>query len=187
MKRIAGMQRNQEKEEALRDVNERKNAAGGWEIGWRGDRKREGLEGKRSRRKEERSILRLSLSVRATRLAVATRRSINVPRRRSSRSLPLPFTGPATLPLPVSLLAAPTASPLHIREGGIIEIARRRGAPDGEGNVGSAGVPRTSGYRSATPLCPHLLPSREPSFRQDLSFITIFVLLARRYQKYGKG
>lgn len=133
---------------------------------------------------EGRSILRLSLSMRATRLAVATRRSIDVPRRRSLFLSLSPLHRPRHASSPVSLLAALTASPLHIREGRIIEIARRRGVPDGEGNVGSAGIPRTSGYRSATILCPHLLPSHEPlpppplSIGSVLLSITIFVLFS---------
>lgn len=154
--------------EALRDVNERKKH-GRWmgnrlakQTG-RGRRRRRGVEGEQRGTVETEGrtkyILRLSLSVRATRLAVATRRSIDVPRRRSSRSLRLAFSISLHHPS-----CPPSRRLRYIREGGIIEIARRRlHQTKGEGYVGSAGFsPRTSGYRSATPLCSFPLPSREP-------------------------
>lgn len=106
------------------------------EKGNRLARTRHGKEcqrGGQSRRKEERSICYDFRFLCARReLAVATRRSIDVPRRR-----PLSLSLAHSLVLPSCL---PIRHLCYIREGGIIEIARRRGAPDGEGNVGSAGI-----------------------------------------------
>lgn len=126
-------------------------------------------------------LLRLSLSVRATRLAVATRRSIDAPRRRSSLSLSLAI--PSCLPTGVSVtyarveLLRSRAAGVHTRRG------RERGV---------SGDPRTSGYRSATPLCARFLfPLVNPPPLSTGSVLLHPTLLrpclsrSRHYRKYG--
>lgn len=86
---------------------------------------RNGGKRRGSRDSEERSILRLSLSVRATRLAVATHRSIDVATSVVAHALSS-LSHPFCLPLPIYPSSLPPARLRYVREGGIIEIARRR-------------------------------------------------------------
>lgn len=138
-----------------------------------------------SRDSEERSTLRLSLSMRARRAVRGRNAPINrrrdVGRRIFSLALLLVI-------LSLSFLASPRRHRC-VREGGIIEIARRRVQQTRKGKT--SGDLSTSSYRSATPLRAFPPFPHDPPLPWGIhscpTTLVFFYLLLFYYQKYGRN
>lgn len=147
--------------EALRDVNERKNTAGGWEIGWRS--RQQGWKGGQRGTVETEGRTKYTTTFAFCARDAARGRDAPINRCAATSVVALSSSSSSTLvAFTISLhpFLPPRRRLRYIREGGIIEIARRRVHQTGKGRerVGSTEIREPPATDQRRPCARFLIP-----------------------------